>query len=48
MYEFALVYIFYSRPRKKVYTFAEPSTQNWGGPDGKYGVRQTLHPSELF
>ncbi len=27
----------YSLPQKKVYTFVEPSTQNWGGLDEKYG-----------
>ncbi len=25
----------YSLPQKKVYTFVEPSTQNWGGLDEK-------------
>ncbi len=33
----------YSLPQKKVYTFVEWSTQNWGGPDEKLGVRQTNH-----
>ncbi len=28
-------FIKYSLPQKKVYTFVEPSTQNWGGPDEK-------------
>ncbi len=31
----------YSLPQKKVYTFVESSTQNWGRPDEKWGVRQT-------
>ncbi len=29
------IQIVYSLPQKKVYTFVEPSTQNWGGPDEK-------------
>ncbi len=28
-------WIKYSLPQKKVYTFVEPSTQNWGGLDEK-------------
>ncbi len=33
MFRYTLLLMSYSLPQKKVYTFVEQSTQNWGGPD---------------